>query len=290
MMPLALLLGLTLGTGIALTFVAVLPVAPLDLSAALAQISIRTGRPGRTDARTVPARLARWAARARHRWLGLPEADLDLLEIAPQRYLSRRLRGALLGAAGGTGLGFLGMAGNMVPAVVVAFGAVASAGFGGMVPYFQLRDAAARRREEYRRVLAVYLDLVAQERSAGRAATPALREAAELSEHPLFLRIRATVAHAHRFDRTPWDALRELGDRLRLPELADVADLADTAADGAAIATSLHTKAASLRHAALAADSADANSRSERLSVPTSLLMLAFLGLVLYPTLAQLLT
>ncbi|MCA1229547.1 pilus assembly protein TadB [Saccharopolyspora sp. 6M] len=288
MMPLALLLGLTLGTGLVLAFAAMLPAAPLRLDAALDQITTRTDET--SDPRLLTARLARRAANARHPWLGLPTADLDLLERTPQQYLAQRVRGAALGTAIGTGIGLLASITGVPPTPAVILGVVGGAGLGGMLPYFQLRDAAARRREDYRRVLAVYPDLVAQERNAGRAATPALREAAELTEHPLFLRIRATVAQAHRLGHTPWDALRNLGDRLRLSELAEVADLADTAADGAAIATSLHTKAASLRHAALATDTADAHSRSERLTLPTSLLMLAILGLVLYPTLAQLLT
>ncbi|MGW0891504.1 type II secretion system F family protein [Saccharopolyspora sp. NPDC002578] len=287
MMPLALLLGLTLGTGLVLAFAAILPTAPLRLDAALHQITTRTA--GTSNPRLFTDRLASRAARARHPWLGLPTADLDLLERTPQQYLAQRVRGAALGTAIGAGIGLLGSITVVPPTLAVILGVVGGAGL-GMLPYFQLRDAAAQRREDYRRVLAVYLDLVAQERNAGRAATPALREAAELTEHPLFLRIRATVTQAHRLGHTPWDALRDLGDRLRLPELAEVADLADTAADGAAIATSLHTKAASLRHAALATDTADAHSRSERLTLPTSLLMLAFLGLVLYPTVAQLLT
>ncbi|GAA4871154.1 pilus assembly protein TadB [Saccharopolyspora cebuensis] len=285
-MLLAVLLGLAFGAGLAAAFLAALPEAKLHLPAALE----------RTHGGTSPATsavvtgLTDRAARSTHPWIRLPEADLDVLELSPSRYTTQRLRGAALGAAIGTALGLLGAAADLASGALVPLAALAGAGLGGMLPYFQLRDRAQQRRDSYRRVLAVYLDLVAQERSAGRAATPALREAAEASDHPLLLRIRATVLHAHRLGRTPWDALRDLGTRLKVPELVDVADLADTAADGAAIATSLHTKAASLRHAALSDDTAEANRRSERLTLPVSLLMVAFLGLVLYPTTAQLLT
>ncbi|GAA4869960.1 hypothetical protein GCM10023222_25970 [Saccharopolyspora cebuensis] len=287
-MPLAILLGLVFGAGLAAVFLAAVPDAKLHLPYALERTS-RGASPQPTTGVVVTGLTDR-AARSSHPWLGLPQADLDVLELSPSRYIARRLRGAALGAATGTVLVLVNATATVVPAALVPLGALAGTGLGGMLPYFQLRDRARQRRDSYRRVLAVYLDLVAQERSAGRAATPALREAAEASDHPLLLRIRATVLHAHRLGRTPWDALRDLGTRLKVPELVDVADLADTAADGAAIATSLHTKAASLRHAALSDDTAEANRRSERLTLPVSLLMVAFLGLVLYPTTAQLLT
>ena len=290
MIPLGMLLGALSGIGLAAGLFALAPASRVDLPAALHQATThRAAPPGTRPSWPVTARLAGWVQRCPHPWLGLPDTDLDLLDISPEQYLVRRLRGAALGLTAGIVLGAVGLTTDLVPAVGSVVCGLAGAAVGGMLPYFQLREAATQRRDAYRRVLAVYLDLVAQERSAGRAATPALREAAEASDHPLLLRIRATVLQAHRLGHTPWDALRDLGARLAVPELVDVADLADTAADGAAIATSLHTKATSLRHAALADDTTTANARSEKLTIPVALLMLAFLGLLLYPTTAALL-
>ena len=290
MIPFGVVLGVLSGIGLATGLFALAPASRVDLPAALHRATTHQPVPPSTG-RCWPraARLAGWAQRCPHPWLGVPDTDLDLLDISPEQYLLRRLRGAALGLTGGIVLAAVGLMTGLVPVVVSVVCALVGAAAGGMLPYFQLRDAAAQRRDAYRRVLAVYLDLVAQERRAGRAATPALREAAETSDHPLLLRIRATVTQAHRLGHTPWDALRDLGTRLAVPELVDVADLADTAADGAAIATSLHTKAASLRHAALADDTTTANARSEQLTIPVALLMLAFLGLLLYPTTAALL-
>lgn len=290
MMPLALVLGFVVGSGLAVTLAAAAPAPHVDPHAALKHT---TGAPTHRSAGLVggtAARLAERARTSRHPWLAIPEADLDVLERTAQHYLARRLYAGAAGLTAGAGIGVFTVILDLLPPAVAVLGALAGAAAGGMWPYFAVREAAAARRDGYRRVLAVYLDLVAQERSAGRAATPALREAAESSDHPLLRRIRATVASAHRHGRTPWDALRALGRRMRLPELVDVADLADTAADGAAIATSLRTHATALRHAALAADTAEANSRSERLTIPVSLLMVGVLGLVLYPTAAHLLT
>ncbi|WP_338600510.1 type II secretion system F family protein [Saccharopolyspora sp. SCSIO 74807] len=289
MITLGIVLGLLAGTGLATGLVATVPAGRLDLVAALHHATRTAPGPAAGSGGAVVARLTALARRGQHPWFALPEADLDLLELAPEQYLARRLRAAALGLAAGAVLGVLGFVAEVLPAAVAVLCALAGAATGGMLPYVQVRDAAKQRRDAYRRVLAVYLDLVAQERSAGRAATPALREAAEVSDHPLLVRIRATVTRAHRLGHTPWDALRDLGTRLRVPELVDVADLADTAADGAAIATSLHTKATSLRQAALSDDTTTANARSEKLTIPVALLMLAFLGLLLYPTTAALL-
>lgn len=286
MMSLALVLGLLVGAGLAAMLVAAAPAPRLDLHAALHQA---TASPPSKPSGLITALAAR-AHSWQHPCLVVPTADLDLLEQTAQHYLARRLHLAITGLAVGAVLSLLALNLDLLPAALAVFAALGGAGVGWMWPYLAVRQAAAARRDAYRRVLAVYLDLVAQERSAGRAATPALREAAEASEHPLFRRIRATVASAHWHGNTPWEALRVLGSRIQLPELVDVADLADTAAGGAAIATSLHTKATALRHAALAADTAQANARSERLTVPVSLLMVTVLGLVLYPTAAQLLT
>ncbi|MBK0870213.1 pilus assembly protein TadB [Saccharopolyspora sp. HNM0986] len=287
MIPLAVTCGLALGAGLAAAFTYCLPRARLDLPAALHHVT-NTADHEPTRPNVVPWLSAR-TQRCQHPWLRPPDADLNLLELSTEHYVARRLRAAALGLTAGAALGALGLVVNLLPAVVAVLCAVTGAASGGMLPHLQVRETATERRKSYRRVLAVYLDLVAQERSAGRAATPALREAAETSDHPLFRRIHATVTHAHRLGNTPWDALRDLGDRLQVAELTDVADLANTAADGAAITTSLHTKATALRHAALTDDTTRANSRSEHLTVPATVLIVAFLGLALYPAISPLL-
>ncbi|MGW4394909.1 hypothetical protein ACWEHA_06415 [Amycolatopsis nivea] len=76
---------------------------------------------------------------------------------------------------------------------------------------------------------------------------------------------------------------------MAVAELEDLADIVAAAADGAAIYRTLLAKSAALRAAALAADKADANSRSQRLALPVALLLIAFLLLVLYPAVNRLL-
>ncbi|MFD2400004.1 type II secretion system F family protein [Prauserella oleivorans] len=159
-----------------------------------------------------------------------------------------------------------------------------------MVPPLAVADDAATRREEFRSAVIAYLDLVAQERMAGRAAAQALSEAADVFDGWAFTRIRGTLAHAQRAGHLPWEALTRLADRMSSPELADVADIASTAADGAAVHATLTAKATGLRRAALATEKAAANTRSQRLTLPVTLLLLGFLLLVLYPAVIRLFT
>lgn len=187
----------------------------------------------------------------------------------------------MAGLAWFSGIGF--------PTTAVVLAAVIAAVAGSVVPVLAVHEDATRAREEFRRATAAYLDLVAQERATGRAPSQALGEAAAVGESWVFARISRTLGRAMRAGHTPWEALSRLGKRMGVVELADLADILATAADGAAIYSTLIAKASALRSAALAADKADANSRSQRLALPVALLLVAFLLLVMYPAMIRLL-
>lgn len=290
----SLVFGVAAGVGCVLLVLAAVRPAPLDVAAAWHHLTSRDrgeqprwGWRGRVD--RALASLIRHAGGWRHPWLGLPRQDLAILHHSLTGYLQRRLAWALGAAcAAGLALATSVYAGLTVPLAIVVLAVVAAAAAGAMVPVMAVRQAAVTARDEWRRTLAAYLDLVAQERATGRAPTQALRDAAAVGTNPVFHRLQLTLAHAHRVGVTPWHALGELGEQLGVVELSDAAALAATAADGAAVYTSLTTKAASLRTAAVTADKAHAHARSERLSLPVSLLLIGFLLLAVYPTLARL--
>ncbi|MGI8311674.1 type II secretion system F family protein [Saccharopolyspora hattusasensis] len=285
-------LGAMLGLGLATGVRVVAGPAPMDLAAAVRHLTTRTRPTVGWKARRAGllARVTERAHQARHPWLGIPVHDLDLLDRTPTGYVAARARwaAASLTAAAVLALG-AAVVGVVFPLGVSVLVVCVAGGVGAMVPVWQIRDQARRAREDGRRALAVYLELIAQQRAAGHAPGPALREAAGVGEHWLFTRLRRTLTHAEHSGHSPWDALRDLGKRIRVRELVAVADLAATAADGAAISTSLTTQAASLRAAAISADKADANTRTERLTLPVTALMLGFLLLVLYPAVVRLL-
>ncbi|WP_414943837.1 type II secretion system F family protein [Amycolatopsis sp. cmx-11-32] len=286
----AALFGALAALTVVCALLALLRPAPVDVAAAVAELDQRADGvppPGRWLARI--RWLTGYSARSSGRWWGIPAADLDVLGQTAERYVARRLVWA--GAAAAAVLVVAGLAWSggfpgtvVVPAVVVA--AVA----GSLVPVLAVREDAARAREEFRRATAAYLDLVAQERAIGRAPSQALGEAAAVGDSWVFARISRTLGRAARAGYTPWEALSRLGKRMGVVELADLAHILATAADGAAVYTTLIAKASALRAASLAADKADANSRSQRLALPVALLLVAFLLMVMYPAMIRLIT
>ena len=87
-----------------------------------------------------------------------------------------------------------------------------------------------------------------------------------------------------------WQGLIQLSERLRLPELDDVADIMRASGeDGAAVYATLRARAASLRGALRADEAAAANAASEHMIVPVAFLGVAFMALLGYPAFARIL-
>ncbi|MFD1046880.1 type II secretion system F family protein [Kibdelosporangium lantanae] len=213
----------------------------------------------------------------------MPIADLELLDRGVRRYVVDRLMYALGGAVV---LGVLAGVAGMDLAVVVAL-AVVGIAVGSLVPVARVQGAAKRARDEFGRSVTSYMDLVAQGRAAGAAPSQALAEAADVGKDWAFQCIRATLAQSRRTGVTPWDALATLGRRLEVHELEALADITSSAADGAAVYTSLTSKAASLRNSALNTDRELANRRSEHLVGPLACLLTGIMILVVYPVLTR---
>lgn len=291
----AAMLGALAGLAVVCVILALVRPAPVNLAAAIAALDEAAARradgaPPRSRWSTRLERLAGYSARSSSRWWGIPTADLDVLDQTPERYVARRLvwaGGATAAVVAVAGLAWFARLGFPVTGAVLA--AVIAAVAGSVVPVLAVREDATRAREEFRHATAAYLDLVAQERATGRAPSQALGEAAAVGDSWVFARISRTLGRAMRAGHTPWEALSRLGKRMGVVELADLADILATAANGAAIYSTLIAKAGALRSAALAADKADANARSQRLALPVALLLVAFLLLVMYPAMIRML-
>lgn len=283
------LLGLATSTGLVLVLVAALRPAPMHITSAWHHLN--TDPAGKDLPRSgLVERIASGLQQHRYPGLRLPSADLAVLDLTPATLVRRCRRGAGLGATSGVLIAVAVTTASGIASVELALVLIpAGTALGVLLPVWRVREAAGHARHEARRALAVYLELVVGERTAGQAPGPALSEAAALGQHWLFARLARCLAHAQRLGSTPWSAVRELGEQLTLDALTDVADLAETAADGAAVTTSLTAQAANLREASRASDRAAANAASERLTLPSSLMLLSLLLLVLYPTAAQLL-
>ncbi|WHT20213.1 pilus assembly protein TadB [Crossiella sp. CA-258035] len=287
-------LGVCAGLALASLIAAVAPPAQVNLVVAMTRAQDLLAQPDTTEAHsqrqrwwpgTVLAVLAERSTNSTSRWWGAPAVELELLQRTVTRYIAARLGWALV--AGVTAV----LTGTVLDADVLAVTVLAGASAvgGSLIPAARVRQAAGAARAEFARTLASYLELVAQERAAGAAATPALVQAASLGSGWVFTRIRDILTSARRTGTPVWDALAQWGQRFQVPAMAELADIVATAADGAAVYTTLTAKATALRHAALATDREKANRRSETLVGPLACLLIAFMILIIYPLFARIL-
>lgn len=218
-------------------------------------------------------------------WLPVPTADLALLGQDAERFVTSKVIYGLLGLC-------------LVPLFEVmlavsgqhvsfALPAVASLAIGVaffFAPDLVVRVNAAEKRLDFRYALTSYLDLVSLERGAGAAPTQALEAAAQIGGGWAFARIAGALAAARNAGRPPWDGLADLAAETGVPELSDLAEIAQVAGhEGASIMQTLTARADSMRAEALAATKAKAGSRSTTMVVPIALLGAGFLLLLIFP-------
>lgn len=213
--------------------------------------------------------------------------------------LMNRTTGAFLAAKVGYGLVFLllapvlwtalRIAGVHIAPAVPAAAAIGFGVFGFFLPDLALRGEADRRRGEFRRVVGIFLDLVAMNLAGGRGLPEALLTASTISEHWALVRIRRSLANARLFGTTPWAALGELGADIGVDELRDMSSaLALAADDGAKIRRSLSARAATLRRREMADVEGEAGEKSESMLVAQLVICLGFLVFLAYPAVSKL--
>lgn len=258
--------------------------APRPLAAVLAQLAPAPARPADdmepAPPRWLPASVGDWLATR----VAVPDADLAVLGRSRLQLVARGLALALAGLLVPAALSLaLAPLGVRLPLPVPVGLGVALAVLLWLLPAREARESAARARVEFRSHLEVFLTLVAGERRARGSVEQALEEAARVSDSAPFLQLRRALTRAALTGRKPWDDLRELGERLAVPELRNAADIAAVAADGAAVYATLLATARSLRHAELSDARAAANEVSERMSRPLAVLVTALTLFVLVP-------
>ena len=278
--------GLLASFGLVVAVRALRPAAP-SLSAALEQLAaeptvISPVSVSDTDGHWnwLPARIA--VALDSH--LGVSNADLAIIGWTRSELAARKvtlaLGGFLIPSVMGVLLALLGLGAVAVFPVVIAF-AVAAVGW--LLPSQEARELAGKARLEFRTNLEFFLTLVAGERRARGSVEQALGEASEVSGSMPFVRMRQAIRRATWAGRKPWADLRALGEELEVTELRNLADIAEVAADGAAVYNTLLATARTLRHAELSDQRTEANQISERMSRPLSLLVFGLTFFVLVP-------
>ena len=271
------------------------PSAP-KLSLVLAQLNhsapVEAALPGADSA---GARAGWWSAllpapvvALAQRYLGAASQDLNIVGVSSAELAGRK---AALAAGGLLGppvlFAILLVAGVDVPALLPAGLSVGLGALGWVIPSRQVGDRAARAREEFLAALTAFLALVGLERAARGSPTEALEEASRISGAWPFVMIHAELLRAELAGQPPWDGLRELGTRIGVEQLTNLADIVAAAADGAAVFETLLAEARNLRNAELSDQQAKAGVAGEQLTLPAIVIATGFIMLVLYPALTR---
>ncbi len=207
--------------------------------------------------------------------------QLRVLDKPIERHAYEKLLGAIAGF----------LLPNLVTAVVIAAGVTpnpligivigligAIAGF--LYPDLPLADQVKGRQQAFRHALSSYLDLVTIILAGGGGIESALRGAAEAGDGWAFEQIRAALRRAEFTGQTPWEAFDDLGADLDINELSELAASVGLAGGhGAKIRRSLEAKADALRAQQAAAVETSAETRTEQMIVPVTVMIV---GLTLF--------
>ena len=271
---------------------------PRPLSAALAHLhSIGRNRSEFVSADGLDASLSlsmgRWLVRRVRAGTLADEqtaSDLELLRRPLEVYAGATAFSIIVGALVGPVLWALAaVAGSPLPFFVplwfMALGAVG----GWLVPRLVLRGEAAQARANFRHALGAYLDVLVLLLAAQEGPESAMDLAAQAGQGPAFAELRKASWQARLSGEAVWDELDDLGRRLRVTELRDIAAAGSLAGEsGAAVRQSLTAKARSLRQTALSDAETSARKKSQALFAPLVLMGMGFVVFLIYPMLTNL--
>jgi Flp pilus assembly protein TadB len=175
-----------------------------------------------------------------------------------------------------------------VPALSVVLAALLFAGVGWSYPELDVRSRARTARRSWAQALTVYVDIVGISLAGGAGVEDALMVAADAGTGPQFAELRRTLRAAQTRRRKLWHALDDLGGRMDVVALRELAAAVDLAAEsGSRIRETLIAKAGALRVRQLTETEADAQKASETMGIAPALLAVAAVVLIGYPAVAR---
>lgn len=285
MTTLVLACGVIAGLGVVLAGAGLVPARP-SLTQNLDALRRAPGGP--PEPSTARTRLLAAPLRA----LGLPRErmrlDLAVLDRPTSNHLADQMIAVLAGLLlPPLALAVLSSGGTSFGSGMPLWASLAGAVGGWWLAESTVHAEAQRRRDELRHALSAVLDLVVIALAGGAGLEQALDDACTDTNGWAAERLNRAVATARLLRIPPWQALGQLGEQtgvIELQELAATMSLAGS--EGARIRSSLTIRAATLRAHQAAALEAQANSATERMSMPVMLLAVAYMIFLLYPALA----
>jgi len=220
--------------------------------------------------------------------LSVPTANLNLLARSTESFLLAKVGFAVAGlAVAPLFVGLLALNGITFPVVVPAAVCLAAAAGGFFLPDRDIAVRARRARGAIRQALCAYLDLAALAKAANYGAVDALTHAAATGHGWAFARLRDAITWAEQHQAPPWVGLQRLAEQADIEEMADIAAIGRTSADGAAVFTTLLARSASLRSALASEATGRANRASEQMTLPVIALAFGFLALMMFAAIAR---
>ncbi|MFC5786097.1 hypothetical protein [Streptomyces aureus] len=216
--------------------------------------------------------------------LTVPRADLDLLGKSVAHHVGTKVIGALLAfAMVPLACSLLALAGVGIPWAPPVLVGLLFGAYIWLSADVDVRRKAAAARLEVLYAIASFLERAQLERGANVGLEAAVQRTAEVGDHWILTRISAALKRAEMAGVEQWDALKQLGDQLNIPELSAPAESFALAGSGASIQKTLATQASLLRQRLLTSRLSAANGASERLVVPGTLVFANVLALIAYP-------
>lgn len=299
----AVLVGCLAGVGLLAVVWRLMPLRPSPVTqlarfdAAQTLQASAAGRSGSVPTSGLSRRqelLGRWTARQLARrgveFTSLRQ-DLALLGRTYEQTLGRKITLAVAGlVAAALCVGAAAQAGAALPpGLPVVMAIVLSVTF-FYAPDLEARREAARRRDEFRKSLSAYLDLVQLEMAGEAAPAEALPTAANLGETWSFALIRATIYQSRQAGRSPWLELADLGQRIGVRELYDLGQLIHLVAhDGARVRSTLAARAQTMRRRQLADLQELAGRADQSLRLTQMIIGLGFIVFIGYPAIVAVL-
>ncbi len=289
-MTVAVITGLLAGFGVWLAWSGLRP-APEPLGAALARIERRSAEvqvAEGVDERD--ARLGRLLLRGipmLDRAVQSTQIDLRVIGRTAEEQAARSGAYALLALVLGPWIAFVSwIVGFHLPVAISGAVALGGACAGLFVPFALLRREAAERRKAFAHTLSSWCDVVVMNLAAGRGVEQAMETAAGSGRGWAFAELRGALRGGYVRGEPPWVAIERLGVELGVPDLVELAStIAMAGEEGAAVRTSVAAKARTIRERMIADTEATAAAVTERMSLPSILLVLGFLVFLGYPAL-----
>jgi tight adherence protein C len=286
----ALLAGLLVGVGAWFAWTGLRP-APEPLSLVLQRIERRPSealvepdeedvdrdtRIGRFMLRHFPL-LARQVERV--------HADLRVVGRTPEEQAARVGAYGVVALWFGPWVGFVAVLfGIKLPLAVPGLLALVGAGLAMLGPFLVLKQEALERRRVFSHGLSAWCDVVVMSLASGRGVEQAMETAAAAGTGWTFNELRGALRSGYVRGEPPWVALGRLGDELAVPDLVELSNtIAMAGEEGAAVRVTVQAKARTIRERITSDVEVEAATATERMSLPSVLLVAGFFVFLSYP-------